>query len=59
MKDLVDIHFPNAVLISVVLDNLNTHTPAARLTPGRWVPGADVLTLSVPGSRSLLMIAVS
>lgn len=29
MKDLVDIHFPNAVLISVVQDNLNTHTPAA------------------------------
>jgi hypothetical protein len=29
MKDLVDIHFPNATLISVVLDNLNTHTPAA------------------------------
>lgn len=29
MKELVDIHFPNATLISVVLDNLNTHTPAA------------------------------
>ena len=29
MKDLVDIHFPNAVLISVVLSNLNTHTGAA------------------------------
>jgi hypothetical protein len=29
MKDLVDIHFPTATLISVVLDNLNTHTPAA------------------------------
>lgn len=29
MKDLVDIHFPKAVRISVVLDNLNTHTPAA------------------------------
>jgi hypothetical protein len=29
MKDLVDNHFPKAVLISVVLDNLNTHTPAA------------------------------
>jgi hypothetical protein len=29
MKDLVDIHFPSATLISVVLDNLNTHTPAA------------------------------
>jgi hypothetical protein len=29
MQDLVDIHFPNAVVISVVLDNLNTHTPAA------------------------------
>ena len=29
MKDLVDRHFPEATLISVVLDNLNTHTPAA------------------------------
>jgi hypothetical protein len=29
MKALVDVHFPAAVLISVVLDNLNTHTPAA------------------------------
>jgi len=26
MKDLVDIHFPDAVTIRVVLDNLNTHT---------------------------------
>jgi hypothetical protein len=29
MKDLVDIHFPKAAVVSVVLDNLNTHTPAA------------------------------
>jgi hypothetical protein len=29
MKDLVDSHFPQATVISVVLDNLNTHTPAA------------------------------
>ncbi len=29
MKDLVDVHFPDAVGIRVVLDNLNTHTPAA------------------------------
>lgn len=29
MKALVDIHFPNADVIRVVLDNLNTHTPAA------------------------------
>jgi len=29
MQDLVDRHFPDAVLISVVQDNLNTHTPAA------------------------------
>lgn len=26
MKDLVDVHFPNATIIRVVLDNLNTHT---------------------------------
>ena len=29
MKDLVDIHFPDADCICVVLDNLNTHRPAA------------------------------
>ena len=29
MKDLVDVHFGDAILISVVQDNLNTHTPAA------------------------------
>ncbi len=29
MKDMVDIHFPEATLSSVVMDNLNTHTPAA------------------------------
>jgi DDE superfamily endonuclease len=29
MQDMVDHHFPKAQVISVVLDNLNTHTPAA------------------------------
>jgi DDE superfamily endonuclease len=29
MRDLSDLHFPKAKVISVVLDNLNTHTPAA------------------------------
>jgi transposase len=29
MKDLVDVHFPEADQIVVVQDNLNTHTPAA------------------------------
>lgn len=29
MRDLVDIHFPHAEKIRVVLDNLNTHSPAA------------------------------
>lgn len=29
MKDLVDVHFPEADVIRVVLDNLNTHSPAA------------------------------
>jgi hypothetical protein len=29
MRDLVDRHFPDARTIRVVLDNLNTHTPAA------------------------------
>lgn len=29
MRELVDVHFPNAEKIRVVLDNLNTHTPAS------------------------------
>ena len=29
MKDLVDIYYPDAELIKVVMDNLNTHTPAS------------------------------
>jgi hypothetical protein len=29
MQDLVDVHFPDADVIRVVLDNLNTHTPGA------------------------------
>lgn len=29
MKEMVDVHFPDADKIRVVLDNLNTHTPAA------------------------------
>jgi len=28
MKDLVDIHFPNAKQIRIIQDNLNTHNPA-------------------------------
>lgn len=29
MKDLVDVFFPSAKMIRVVLDNLNTHTPGS------------------------------
>ena len=29
MKELADVHFPHAEVIRVVLDNLNTHSPAA------------------------------
>jgi transposase len=29
MKELVDVHFPNAERIRLVVDNLNIHTPAA------------------------------
>ena len=29
MKDLVDLHCPNAAVVRVVLANLNTYTPAA------------------------------
>lgn len=32
MQELVDVHFPDAELIRLVLDNLNTHTPAALYT---------------------------
>ncbi len=29
MRDLVDVHFPDAIRIRLVEDNLNTHDPAA------------------------------
>lgn len=29
MRELVDVHFPEAEVVRVVLDNLNTHTPAS------------------------------
>jgi hypothetical protein len=29
MRDLVDVHFPEARKVRVILDNLNTHTPAS------------------------------
>lgn len=29
LKDVVDLHYPDALLITVVQDNLNTHTPAS------------------------------
>ncbi|MDZ8261631.1 transposase [Nostoc sp. ChiQUE01b] len=29
MKELVDIHFPDADVIQLVMDNLNTHTISA------------------------------
>ena len=29
MRELVDVHFPQAEVIRLVVDNLNTHTPAA------------------------------
>lgn len=32
VRDLVDVHFPDAKVIRVVLDNLSTHSPAALYT---------------------------
>jgi DDE superfamily endonuclease len=29
MKDLVDVHYPDAITIILVVDNLNTHSPAS------------------------------
>lgn len=29
MKNLVDIYYPNSEVITVVMDNLNTHSPAS------------------------------
>jgi hypothetical protein len=29
MRDLVDVHFPEAEVVRVVMDNLNTHTPGS------------------------------
>ena len=37
MRDLADIHYPNAELIRVVMDNLSTHTAGS---PIRSLPGA-------------------
>jgi DDE superfamily endonuclease len=46
MQELVDVHFPEADVIKLVVDNLNTHTPAAVYeilhqlrpagSPGNW-----------------------
>ena len=33
MRDLVEVHFPNATRIVIVQDNRNTHTPAALYAP--------------------------
>jgi hypothetical protein len=43
MKELVDIHFPEAAVISVLLDNLNTHTPAALYTTFRPAEACRIL----------------
>jgi hypothetical protein len=38
MRDLADIHYPDAALIRVVQDNLSTHTAGALYEPksGSW-----------------------
>jgi hypothetical protein len=38
MRDLVDVHFPGALLIRVVQDNLNTHDPSAPAYAGVFEP---------------------
>jgi hypothetical protein len=38
MRDLVDVHYPDAECVRVVLDNLSTHTPAALY---RALPAAE------------------
>jgi hypothetical protein len=43
MKELVDVHFPEATVISVVLDNLNPHTPAALYTAFRPAEACRIL----------------
>jgi hypothetical protein len=42
LKDLVAIHFPEAAVVSVVLDTRHTHTPAALSAP---VPPAEACRL--------------
>jgi hypothetical protein len=44
MRDLVDVHFPQATVISVVLDNLNTHTPSSDAA-------SDVLYVTIAPAR--------
>ncbi|MGH7552112.1 MAG: transposase [Longimicrobiales bacterium] len=57
IKALVDSYFPKAALTSVILDNVNTHTPAALYEtfppavapwlPKGWIGGCQLWTSSV------------
>jgi hypothetical protein len=40
MRDLVDIHYPNAERIRVVMDNLSTHLGGAYPIPFHSAPAA-------------------
>src|SRR6266545_4109461 len=61
VKDLVDVHYPTAERIVLVMDNLNTHTPAAlyeAFTPAEAKRIADRLEIHyTPKHGSWLDIA--
>lgn len=56
MRDLVDVHFPQAEVIRVVMDNLNTHSPAAlyeAFEPAEALRILKKLDFTIPPSTAL------
>ena len=51
MRDIVDVHYPAAEKVRVVLDNLSTHNPGLPSGPGRHHKGGrpETVFFSVPG----------
>jgi hypothetical protein len=43
MRELVDIHYPDAECIRVVQDNLSTHSPALSIKPSRPAEARRIL----------------
>jgi hypothetical protein len=52
MRELVDVHFPHAEVIRVLLDNLNTHTPAALRDEADSRPAFTISLITSKGTSS-------